>query len=413
VGIGKEPDFLLLAIGCVLEYRLCMTSRRERFRGALNRLDPIATKKALTEGWAIPPEDDQLLRMVRSLELGVRQTYLLMGGVGSGKTTELLRLKEALSLEAETAVAYVDVSAHIRPEACKAETLLVLAGLALCEDAPKGSPLGRLGVRFSDVLLGYWERTDDEPSFDGYDGLDYVPGLAEKPPPLDGNLGLLSDVVDKLVGIRSLVLLFDGLDRVTDLSILSSVIAHDLAAFSRLGQVHIATVIVLPLWAYTPAYSAMRARFDLDVLLPYRDPNEPTHQDWLLRVLSARDVDNILPLDVRARLVHLSGGVLRDLMMLARAVVEETYVSNSDTATPPLVERVAEAFGRKLLLGVGKVQLEGLQRLHREGVFELITLEDFELALHRRVLLYDGPRFAVHPTLPGILDRLAGARLGD
>jgi hypothetical protein len=399
---------LLLAIGCVLEYRLCMTSRRERFRGALNRLDPIATKKALTEGWAIPPEDDQLLRMVRSLELGVRQTYLLMGGVGSGKTTELLRLKESLSLEEETAVVYVDVSAHIRPEACKAETLLVLAGLALCEDAPKGSPRGRLGARFADVLHGYWTNSDDDNS----GNFQLVPGLAEKPPHLDGNLGLLTEVVTTLAGIRSLVLLFDGMDRVTDLSSLSSVIEHDLAAFSRLGQVHIATVIVLPLWAYTPAYSAMRARFDLDVLLPYRDPNEPTHQDWLLRVLSARDVDNILPPDVRARLVHFSGGVLRDLMMLARAVVEETYVSNSDTATLPLVERVAEAFGRKLLLGVGKVQLEGLQRLHREGVFELITLEDFELALHRRVLLYDGPRFAVHPTLPGILDRLAGARLG-
>ena len=110
-----------------------MANRREKFRQYMARLSAAAhPREAIKEGLYVPlPGRSVADQLVSRIELEPAASHLVVGGVGSGKTTQLLvardRLKEILDIRP----LFIDVSqkhdlAHLQPG-----VLVVLAGLRL------------------------------------------------------------------------------------------------------------------------------------------------------------------------------------------------------------------------------------------------------------------------------------------
>ena len=410
-----------LAIVDVGGYLQAMTTRRERFRQTLMRLDPIATT-TVESGWIRPPPDSFLERMQAALELDLPRRYLLMGGVGSGKTTELLRLKQELERDPKRLVIYLDVSEHAEPTSLKAGAILAMIGIALCDLRPS-------------ELLNSGLRPEDREWFHNYAfGIERYPGddfddAPEPPEPwIEGGVarlprrgaarfGVIASVLERSLGGCSkthsaALILLDGLDRLSDLDVLEALIRYDIPVLKQMKPMEVSTLLVAPLSVYLGSRQPLRGGFDQEFLHLYRDPAETRSNSWLNDVLTARVEEEMLPAPVRQLIVSSSGGVVRDMLMIARASVEEAFVSATDRVDEAQVKRVVAAHGRKLLLGTGKEQLATLLELHRTGKFELITDEDVDLVLHRRVLFYDDNRYAVHPAIAPLLDRLPGVANG-
>lgn len=394
-----------------------MSGRRERFRAMLRRLDPIAsTEEAPAAGWVVPPPQSFVEELGRALELNQRQNYVLMGGVGSGKTTDLLRLQQALSEDTERLTLFVDVSKHADPTSMVPGALLAVVGLALCDALdPTGESreVRQFRPKFDAQLYGNWDAPFE---YDPPDDGPWIPGLAERPS-LRRTLGEHAHTLNECLrscgaSRKSLLLLIDGLDRLRSLDPLEAVLQHDLNALLALEALEVSTLVVAPLTLYLGSNLALRGNFDREFLQPYRAPDNDTTRRWFEDILAARGLTERVSPECLGSIVQLSGGVLRDLIMLARMVIEEVYVSGAEMAAPEHVQRAAETFGRKLILGAGKDQLRALQRLRERGVFELITEEDVDLVLHRRVLFYEQNRYAVHPMIVPILARLAGDSSG-
>lgn len=87
--------------------------RRARFRDLVSRLDGSgAPGVALEHGLYVRRPDGGAERLAASLEIRPTGTHLVVGSVGSGKTTDLLRLQAALREAApELEVDYRDAGA--------------------------------------------------------------------------------------------------------------------------------------------------------------------------------------------------------------------------------------------------------------------------------------------------------------
>ena len=129
----------------------------------------------------------------------------------------------------------------------------------------------------------------------------------------------------------------------------------------------------------------------------------------MIQVLRRRAEKSILPDKPLRRIVELSGGVLRDLISLARAAGEEAYTAGADVIEVSHVESSADAFGRTLMLGLDADEIEVLQRVRTQGTFVPTSDKDIALLLTRRVLEYGNGRmgYAVHPTIAPLLEQLA------
>lgn len=109
-------------------------------------------------------------------------------------------------------------------------------------------------------------------------------------------------------------------------------------------------------------------------------------------------------------LIAASGGVLRDLISLAKAAGDEAYLSGAETIDMAHVQAASDAFGRSLMIGLHKPEIDTLKHLRNSGGFVWTTSDDLALVATRRVLEYPNrtPPFSVHPTIASLLDQKAG-----
>ena len=129
----------------------------------------------------------------------------------------------------------------------------------------------------------------------------------------------------------------------------------------------------------------------------------------MMEVLRARVSSDMCPDESCSSLVALSGGVLRDLILLTQAAVKEAYVEGDDQVTLGHVATVADDYGRTQLIGLAPDKLEILQNLQESNHF--IQSDDRHLALlHTRLVLEyrDGARvrYRVHPTVLALFEQL-------
>src|SRR5262245_56912462 len=111
-----------------------MESRRDRFRRQLARLEGTGNPKdAIDEGLYVPrPASSN--HLVRRIELRPMATRVLTGPIGSGKSTELLVLADALNRLPDIWAVVIDVSSVHDMSDLREGSLIAAAGVFLQEE---------------------------------------------------------------------------------------------------------------------------------------------------------------------------------------------------------------------------------------------------------------------------------------
>lgn len=384
---------------------------------------------AIEAGLYVQTSGGVAAQLVPRIDLRPASTHLVVGGIGTGKTTQLLiatKWLEEMTDDADVQPLYVDVSTYHDLSQLKSGVLLVIAGLALdgLLTFAESKEAQRFREQFRKWAEGYTEWQEDW-EYEPDDYSDYQPdppgvavrteGILVPPePPLDGDLSVkipaLKHLIEATLQIRNkrhLLLLVDSLDRVTDIEAFSAVVTHDVRALRDAG---VGVVLVGPLRLLFGTDRPITDRFDRTYHVPAVDIDTKSGLQFLMEVLRLRSEAGLMSKGGLAQLAHFSGGVLRDLIGLTQAACEEAYVSGGDLVDEPHVQIAADAFGRSLMLGLGADEIEALQRVRREGAFIQTSDKDVALLVTRRVLEYgEGStrRYAVHPTIDPLLDQLA------
>lgn len=389
-------------------------NRLERFRAIRARLDPSGDPGALLDAY-VEPHQAVSRRVAAELELAPASAHLIVGGIGSGKTTELLMTKRRLLELDDVMTVYVDVSKRHDIAKMVPGVLLAQVTLAIADGVAAIDPTNPHVRDARDVAHGKW-RGLDEFDIHGDDShlMKFVPGVLQPLHPLTEDVERAKAPLEGLLILarqraRHLVVLLDGLDRMSDLAMLENLVVQDVKVLSALG---IGVVLVGPLRALYGLDRLIVQRFDSFHPVPWIDvTGNPAGRAFLVDVLTRRAGD-ALDLPGIEALVDASGGVLRDLLALAQSALVEVYMSGHDRIGSHDVDDAVDAFGRKHLQGLRPAEIEVLQRVRTQAAFVETSEDDLALLMTRRVLAYgsgDRSRYAVHPTISHLLVQLAGA----
>lgn len=424
-GVDRSPETgrvksIDLSEAVLDERPLEPASALDRFRDCVAKLDPAASPaKALAGGLYVePPKRSLADELAGALLLAPASTHVVVGSVGAGKSTQLLQAREKLSHLSDVRAIYVDVSQrHDLTKELKG-TLIILAGLGLIRLLPKnvGDDAVKAARRtFRKLAEGYNEfvpylgEPPDDDDGDGY--YRHQPGvLVPTVPPLDAatreRIDALKVLKAALAPARHVVLLYDSMDRLADVDRFREVVVNDVRALREAG---FGVVIVGPTRIVYGKDRPIVDLFDrLHVQGALNARNDESARRFLTDVLERRADNDILPAAQRTALVNWSGGVLRDLIGLARNALEEAFLAGATVVEEPHVTKAADQFGRSRMIGLRDGELATLQRLRTRSTFVPIKDEDLALIESLRVLEYPGivAEYAVHPTISPLLKEL-------
>jgi len=374
--------------------------RLARFRAIRAKLDPTGDPASAMDASYVDSPHSVSARLAAELEIGPASSHLLVGGIGSGKTTELLALQRRIVNITDIVTLYIDVSkqhdiARMVPGAVTAQVGLALAD-RVAEVDPKNTNIR--GMR--DIAYGTWE--DPDPYGGASDVFYHVPGILVPPEQVAENIRRALIPVEGLLGVvrretQHVVVMLDGLDRLADLQALEQIVIHDVKTLRSLG---VGTVLVGPLRAMFGLGREIAQRFDSLQYQAWIDVTaNPAGREFLIGVLARRAGEALAEPSIDA-LVEASGGVLRDLLSLAQSALIEAYMDGSDSVGLREVGDAVDAFGRKHMQGLRPPEIEVLQRVRKHGTFVQTSEDDLALLMTRRVLEYRSrnlPRYAVHP----------------
>lgn len=405
-----------------------MMARLERFRGYMARLNPAdRALQDVCDGLYVPrPGRSAADEIAARLELDPASSHLVVGGIGSGKTTQLVVARDRLGALPDTHAEYIDVADLHDLTELRPGILTVLAGHALARmlvDAPTDdetrSALDQVrrwavgGLEWVEVDPFEYQSEPDEPDDDCryYDIVEHKPLLVPPQKPIDMSVQHKAAALARLraaVAARfpHVVLLFDSLDRLTDPSVFAAVVEEDVRAIQKTG---IGLALVGPLGSMYGPHRSVTDHFQHFYFQGAVDVrSDPAGRAFLVELLHRRAGADLLPGASAARLAEWSGGVLRDVIALARAAGEEAYMRGAERVEEEHVAAAADAFGRQLVFGLSPSEIEVLRRVADEGSFVQTSDRDLALLVTRRVLEYPtgSPRFAVHPTVLPLLQQL-------
>lgn len=416
-----------------------VTTRRERFREYMARLRPAENPaRAIAEGLYVRRESGSAGdEIISRLELEPSSTHLVVGGIGSGKTTQLLVTEAALNQVEDTRAIYIDVSEIHDISKMKPGVLVVVAGVVLArslaaeeEDFNDARYKARVAIqRFAHGHVKWVRVPDDMDAFgseDDYypDDGEYVqdeqpaflapPRREELLPEVEEASGLLRAVWEPLKTDKpNLVLLFDSLDRLTDMDAFGKAVEQDVQALRKLG---IGVVLAGPLRMMYGAHRIIvTERFEENFYpqMAVDVTRDEQGRRFLIDVLHKRVPPAVLPEEACLRLLEYSGGVLRDLISLTRAAVDGTFRAGSQRVEVSHVEAAARAFGERFLFGLRKHEIDTLLRLQKTGIFTGSSDDDLALLTTQRILAYAAEggswRYVVHPTLLPLIRQLQEA----
>jgi hypothetical protein len=367
------------------------------------------------------------------LEPGSRQ--LLVGGVGSGKTTELLLAIRWTEEHANLLPFYFDISEDTDLSTMTSGVLLASSAVRLGLYALKGpgsnsridERANKLEKNFDRAMdFAYGTEVEREvnrlysdafvsgpltfqPGSERRVVVDRIPGKLNPPlPALERDIrAMQAPISEFMCAIREatqkdVVVIFDGLDRLLDANKFWSVVYQDLRILRDLKVSVIATAPLSVLFGVGIGQS-ISDHFDkvhhLTVI-----PADPVDAS-LWSVLLKRGGIELLSAPLPSVLCAYSGGVLRDLISLARDAAEEAYVADRDSITLADIEKVAHQLGNSYLRGLGPEAIQTLLKLESTKSIDLNQAANVELLLTRRVLEYSSTDFRVHPALLSVIPR--------
>jgi hypothetical protein len=410
-------------------------SRRDKFRAYMQAFNPTAPAREVIEAGLVFEDLHQSLyrNLAARADLEPGSQQLLVGGVGSGKTTELLLARRWLETQAHSLALYIDVSKATDLGGLNSGSLLASLGLRLAGHIAKdineywrdtkikaelGKPFGELWSyaygKTERVLVYNYDDLMEEADIDDLENeaehyeFKQIPGKLR--PPLPSLEREIRDIREPLVAFLSsvkktysdIVVIFDGLDRLVEATKFWSVVHQDLRLLRELKVSVLATAPLSVLFGARVGQS-ISDHFDrvhhLSVIAS--DPENAS----LRSVLERRRGPELLNPEEADSICHYSGGVLRDLIALARDAGEEAYVSGRENITPSDIKKVVYQLGTGYLRGLGPEAINALLDLASSRAFKVNLPSNVELLATRRVLEYSSTDFRVHPALLSVIPR--------
>lgn len=390
-----------------------MDDRRDRFRRQLALLEGAGDPAAAIDAGLYVARPMSSERMIRRIELEPRATRVVTGPIGSGKSTELIVISRALSQNDELWPVYIDVSRVHDLAELREGSLIAAAGVWLSEREHLDSkPLQQLrelayGVKsFPNKIWAELKRTESTEH-------DTNGGILQ-PPNTTGALawqiaGWLRDAILQVAPYCTPILLFDSLDRVRDTASFRTILEKDAAALVDHGFGVILTAPVDTVWLHADQLRTATKSWDT---LPYEDPRKnPEAFAFLLELLRRRISDGLIGDSAAHRIVNTSGGVLRDLIELARNAVEEAYMGGRDSVSQADVAASIARLARSLSLGLDNVVMTTLRSVHETGKLDRFDEATLRLLKSRQIIEHyaEDSYFEVHPVLLPMIERWAAA----
>lgn len=402
--------------------------RRQVYRPFLERLNPIASHRDLVDRDLIIPRDHDPrdagqppihVAFANSAELNPGTQMALVGGIGSGKTTEMLLTQRILGRHSDAVNIFVDLADHTDLNETNSGAILAMAGMQLysrLKKADNPSPKAKSAyTKLRELAFGttQWVPADDQYYDEQRDFVEVeVPGVMKlRFPALRRKVKELKEL---LVSIASpllekgaqITLLIDGLDRLIRAERFREFAEQDLRA---LRGTKMTIIISAPLLLWYDKSRFLQDYFDLVKHIPAAAAGR---QDlsFLRQILERRAALELMDRKEVTTIVKYSGGVLRDLLTLTRSAAEYAYRDDQDSIGRNHVQAAVRQLGNRYLVGLGRTHRTRLRRLAKNDQFPIEDSTARELIVNRQVLEYfDRGRefFVVHPALTKVLPKPA------
>src|ERR1022692_168500 len=406
--------------------------RRQVYRPFLERLNPIASSQTLlADGLIVSPDHDPRdtgqppihVAFASTAELNHGSQMALVGGIGSGKTTELVLTRKFLSRHSDAVSVFLDLADYTDLNEISTGAILASAGLQLYSQLTKAAKeltkeVTAAHTKLEELAYGRtewvklpkpWELGDTLQSFPVPVG---IPGLLRSRFPALGHK--VKEAKDLLLCIASpllesdaqITLLIDGLDRLIKPELFRQFAEQDLQA---LKGTKISVIIVAPLLLWYDKSRFLQDYFDMVKHIPAAAA-DPQHSDFLRQILQRRGALELIDRAEVTSIAKYSGGVLRDLLTLARSSAEYAYRDDEDRIGRRHVNAAIKQLGNRYLVGLGNERKGLFRRLSEDGEFPIEDSTARELLVNRQVLEYfkgGVDYFAVHPALAKVLPKTA------
>lgn len=380
------------------------------FEGAVN------PQRAIESGYYVPEPRKSVSELIsRRIELRPSSTHLLLGGIGSGKTTQLLVTRDRINKIEDIYALYVDVSLYTDISEISTGVLTAVAGIVLSEllENSKNELVNKSVSLIEKLAYGHETQKIVDP-------LGGISAVMQTRVVVEQHRGILTTqsnsqnrelvkAVSQLNQAASsqygkLVFLLDGLDRLDDTQALSELVATDAQDLSSIG---IGLVLVAPLRAlYDDCRDTLEQAVNyFDYQSCFNIEDDPEAHVFFEKILENRASEGFIEKLAMQNIIHYSGGVLRDLINLTQASIEEAYLSDSDNLQQVHVETAVASFGRAKVLGLSDAELEILADMLEGHTFLPRTKKDIRLLATGKILEYRHPErcYVIHPTIPPVL----------
>lgn len=398
-----------------------MSDRLKFFRRLMSAFEGTSNpQRAVERGFYVNLPNSPIEVITRRIELSPSSVHLLFGGIGSGKTTQLLLIEKHLNKLEDIKAIYVDVSLLTDISNLKSGALIVIAGLELIKilETIDNSQIEKSKQIIKKAAHGYSETkivtsplSSISAALTGGSVTTFHKGLLSSEKQENRGLILKAFVELKKAGKafinKEIIFLFDSLDRLSNSEIFVDSVLDDVV---EINNSEVGSVLVGSIATMYEERDSITEIVGHSHFLPYLDISENiAARKVFTDIFAVRDPEKIISLEARNLLMYSSGGVLRDLMSLCQASIEEAYVDGSDQITEQHTNQAILAVRRSKLIGLTDSNVDTLRKVMSEKSFSPRTSEDFDLLLTGHILEYRYPRqrFVVHPILAPLIENMA------
>src|ERR1035437_317083 len=404
--------------------------RRQIYRPFLERLNPIALNRSVAQRnlMVVPPTSDprdpkqppiyEVLAVAAELNRGTQMA--LVGGIGSGKTTELLLTMDRLRRHDDAVNVFLDAAEFTDFAETNPGAMLAAIGLRLFARIGKrfGEPSEQVqsaSAKLRKLALGTieWHDVPEPPDYEVGDYGDdvvavHVAGLM-KPrfPELKERVAEVKDLLGTVLlpfleHDSQVTVIVDGLDRLIQPTRFREFAEQDLRAVRGM---QVTMIVAAPLLLWYDNSRFLQDYFDVVRHIPAAAV-DPKESGFLKAILKRRGADELMSATCISDICRSSGGVLRDLLELAQSAAQYAYRDAENRIGKQHVRAAIRQLGNRYLAGIGTTRIRLIRRLLRDKQFSPNNADSKDLLVGRQVLEYsNGGRdyFLVHPALVEVL----------
>jgi Cdc6-like AAA superfamily ATPase len=354
-------------------------------------------QRAVERGFYVNLPNNPIEEITGRVALRPSSVHLLFGGIGSGKTTQLLLTQQALNELGDIKAIYVDVSLITDISDLQSGALIAIAGLELIKNLKS--------YKTSDVIEIQNCKEIFEKLLYKYVASQLLTTIKkmENRNSILRAFAKISKIFNENNSKQKAIFLFDSLDRLREIKMFVNPALEDIIEINKYGiGVLLVGSIVTP---YTERVRIAEITRNVH-FLSYLDVLESDEiRLFFTEIFNIRDPEKFINQDAREILISHSGGVLRDLMSLCQAAIEEAYMDGSEKITKQHADQAILALARSKIIGLTNANINKLRKVASEESFSPRIAEDFELMLTGHILEYRYPRqrFVVHPILSSLI----------